>query len=52
MTPDQRKALVQKFEGTKVKSAMFSVLSSESDYLDVVILTRRVALSLSLHHKE
>ena len=32
MTPDQRKALVQKFDGTKVKSAMFSVLSSESDY--------------------
>ena len=32
MTPDQRKALVQKFDGTKVKSAMFSVLSSESHY--------------------
>ena len=31
MTPDQRKALVQKFDSTKIKSATFSVLSSEPD---------------------
>ena len=31
MTPDQRKALVQKFDSTKIKSATFSVLSSQPD---------------------